>query len=200
MRKSLSLAALVAVMLVGGCGPKAAKVDDQRIAAADQNAEWVSYGKGYSEQRYSPLDKVNASNVGQLGLAWFADFDTDRGQEATPLVVDGVLYTTTNWSMVYAFDAKTGKQLWKYDPKVDRNHGFSACCDTVNRGVAAYGGNVYVATIDGRLIALNGKTGKQVWSVQTTPPNTAYTITGAPRAAKGKIFIGNSGAEYDVRG
>ncbi|HET9160233.1 MAG TPA: PQQ-binding-like beta-propeller repeat protein, partial [Caulobacteraceae bacterium] len=200
MRTSLALAAMAAVMLVASCGPKAAKVDDKRLIAADGNAEWLSYGKGYSEQRFSPLDKVNAGNVGQLGLAWYAQFDTNRGQEATPLMIDGVLYTTTNWSKVYAFDAKTGKLLWSYDPKVDQNHGFHACCDTVNRGVAAWNGKLYVGTIDGRLIALNAKTGKEAWSVQTTPKDSSYTITGAPRVAKGKVFIGNSGAEYDVRG
>lgn len=205
MRKPLTLAMLVPALLIGvmalaACQPKAAQLDDKRLVAADGNAEWLSYGKGYSEQRFSPLDKVNAANVGQLGLAWYAQFDTDRGQEATPLVIDGVLYTSTNWSMVYAFDAKTGKRLWKYDPKVDRNTGFHACCDTVNRGVAAWKGKIYVATIDGRLVALDARTGKEVWSAQTTPKDSSYTITGAPRVAKGKVFIGNSGAEYDVRG
>jgi quinohemoprotein ethanol dehydrogenase len=169
MRKPLIGAALLGCMLLAACGQKAAQVDDKRLVAADSNAEWLSYGKGYSEQRFSPLDKVNTGNVGQLGLAWYAQFDTDRGQEATPLVIDGVLYTTTNWSKVFAFDAKTGKQLWSFDPKIDQNTGFHACCDTVNRGVAAWNGKVYVATIDGRLIALNAKTGKPAWSVQTTP-------------------------------
>jgi quinohemoprotein ethanol dehydrogenase len=200
MKTPLLLAVMAAVMTLAGCGPKAAKVDHARLVAADANAEWLSYGKGYSEQRFSPLDKVNAGNVGQLGLAWYAEFDTNRGQEATPLVIDGVLYTTTNWSKVYAFDAKTGKALWAFDPKVDQNKGFHACCDTVNRGVAAYEGKIYVATIDARLIALDAKTGKELWSVQTAPRDKAYTITGAPRVAKGKVFIGNSGAEYDVRG
>src|SRR5690349_12569729 len=101
MKTPLALACLAALLLAS-CGPKAAKVDDARLVAADGNGEWLSYGKGYSEQRFSPLDKVNAGNVGQLGLAWFHEFDTNRGQEATPLMIDGVLYTTTNWSKVYA--------------------------------------------------------------------------------------------------
>src|SRR5206468_6143982 len=128
--------ALALAVTVAACQktPKVGNVDGARIAAADTNAEWVSYGKGYSEQRFSPLDKVNAGNVGQLGLAWYAQFDTDRGQEATPLMVDGVLYTTTAWSKVFAFDAATGKLKWSYDPKVDGRKGFDACCDVVTRG------------------------------------------------------------------
>ena len=198
----LGLALALAVGLVA-C-QKAAKgpgnVDGARIAAADTNAEWVSYGKGYSEQRFSPLDKVNAQNVGQLGLAWYAQFDTDRGQEATPLMVDGVLYTTTAWSKVFAFDAATGKLLWSFDPKVDGKKGFDACCDVVNRGVAVWKGKVYVGTLDGRLIALNAKDGHVIWSVQTTDTSKPFTITGAPRVVKDKVLIGNSGAEYGVRG
>ncbi|MFC3067775.1 PQQ-dependent dehydrogenase, methanol/ethanol family [Phenylobacterium soli] len=198
----LGLALALAVGLVA-C-QKAAKgpgnVDGARIAAADTNGEWVSYGKGYSEQRYSPLDKINASNVGQLGLAWYAQFDTDRGQEATPLMVDGVLYTTTAWSKVYAFDAASGKLLWSYDPKVDGRKGFDACCDVVNRGVAVWKGKVYVGALDGRLIALDAKDGHVVWSVQTTDPAKPFTITQAPRVVKDKVLIGNSGAEYGVRG
>ncbi|WP_309087327.1 PQQ-dependent dehydrogenase, methanol/ethanol family [Phenylobacterium sp.] len=200
--KIIHLGAAVAVALaLAACQkPQTANIDGERIAAADANAEWLSYGKGYSEQRFSPLDQVNAGNVGQLGLAWYADFDTDRGQEATPLVVDGVLYTTTTWSKVFAFDAKTGKQLWKFDPKVEGAKGFNACCDVVNRGVALWKGKVYVGTIDGRLIALDAKTGQQVWSVQTTDTSKPYTITGAPRVVKDKVLIGNGGAEYGVRG
>ncbi len=130
-------------------------------------ANGCPYGKGYSEQRFSPLDKISTANIGQLGLAWYAQFDTDRGQEATPLMVDGVLYTTTAWSKVFAFDAATGKQLWAFDPKVEGAKGFNACCDVVNRGVAVWKGHVFVGTIDGRLIALDAATGKQAWSVQT---------------------------------
>ena len=197
---TLGLALALAVTLAACQKTGGANVDGARIAAADGNDEWVSYGKGYSEQRFSPLDKVSTANVGQLGLAWYAQFDTDRGQEATPLMVDGVLYTTTAWSKVYAFDAATGKPKWSFDPKVDGAKGFDACCDVVNRGVAVWKGRVYVGTLDGRLIALDAETGKQVWSVQTTDPAKPFTITGAPRVVKDKVLIGNSGAEYGVRG
>ena len=195
------LALACAALLVGCQKPKPpADVDGARIEAADGNGEWLSYGRTYSEQRYSPLDKINAGNVGQLGLAWSYEFDTDRGQEATPIVVDGVLYTTTAWSKVYAFDAKTGALKWSYDPKVDGSKGFDACCDVVNRGVAVWKGKVYFGALDGRLIALDAGTGKEVWSVQTTDPKQPYTITGAPRIIAGKVMIGNGGAEYGVRG
>ena len=200
--QKLALALMLAAGLAA-CQQKPAgpgNVDAARLTAADGNAEWLTYGKGYSEQRFSPLDKVNASNVGQLGLAWYAQFDTDRGQEATPLMVDGVLYTTTAWSKAYAFDAKTGKQLWAFDPKVEGAKGYNACCDVVNRGVAIWKGRVYLGTIDGRLIALDAKTGAPVWSVQTTDTSKPYTITGAPRVIKDKVLIGNGGAEYGVRG
>ena len=158
------------------------------------------YGRTYSEQRFSPLNKINADNVKNLGLAWYYDLDTDRGQEATPVVVDGVMYITTAWSMVKAFDAKTGKLLWDFDPKVGREILIHVCCDAVNRGVAVWKGKVYVGTIDGRLIALDAATGKPVWSVQTTDRSKPYTITSAPRAINDKIVIGNSGSEYGVRG
>ncbi|MGA0601038.1 PQQ-dependent dehydrogenase, methanol/ethanol family [Caulobacter sp. KR2-114] len=193
--------ALGAGLLLGAChaGPKG--VDATRLNGADADAgEWMTTGRTYSEQRFSPLTKVNADSVGQLGLAWHHEFDTDRGQEATPLMADGVLYTTTAWSKVFAFDAKSGQLLWSYDPKVDGQRGFSACCDVVNRGVAVWGGKVFVGALDGRLIALDAKTGKVDWSVVTVDQSKPYTITGAPRVIKGKVLIGNGGAEYGVRG
>ena len=185
---------------LGACGAGSSQVDGDRIAAADNSSDWPSYGKGYSEQRFVPLEDINRATVGKLGLAWYADFDTDRGQEATPLMADGVLYTSTAWSKVYAFDAATGKPLWHYDPQVAGAKGFDACCDVVNRGVALWQGKVYVGALDGRLIALDAKTGAVLWSVQTTDPAKPYTITGAPRVVKGKVLIGNGGAEYGVRG
>ena len=196
MRPWSSLAAAALAAALAGCGPT---VDGARIGKADP-ADWLTYGRSYDEQRFSPLTQVNKDTVAKLGVAWWASFDTDRGQEATPLVADGVLYTTTAWSKVFAFDAKTGKPLWAFDPLVPGEKGFNACCDVVNRGVALWKGKVYVGTLDGRLIALDARTGLVRWAVQTTDPNLPYTITGAPRAAKGMILIGNGGAEYPVRG
>ena len=139
-----------------------ATVTDAMLRAVP-GAEWLTYGGDYAEQRFSPLTMVNEYNVNQLGLAWFADMDTARGQEATPLVHDGVLYVTTAWSMVKAYDAQTGKPLWSYDPKVPRSTLYRACCDAVNRGVALYGDKLFVAALDGRLLALDQKTGKLLW-------------------------------------
>ncbi len=179
----------------------AAQVDVTRIINADQDAgNWLSHGRTYAEQRFSPLDKINEQNVGQLGLAWSLDLDTHRGQEATPLIIDGVIYSTSAWSKVQAIDAASGKLLWQYDPKVPGEFGVKACCDTVNRGVAAYKGRLYLGALDGRLIALDAATGKEVWSEVTVDQSQPYTITGAPRIVKDKVIIGNGGAELGVRG
>jgi quinohemoprotein ethanol dehydrogenase len=185
-----------------GAVPRVA-VDDARLLAAGEPAnagQWLSHGRDYSEQRFSPLAQLTPENVGQLGLAWFADFDTRRGQESTPLVIDGVIYVTTAWSKVYAFDAKTGQQLWKFDPKVPGEWAVNACCDVVNRGVAAWNGKIYLATIDGRLIALDSATGEPVWDIYTIERGQPYAITGAPRIAKGKVLIGQGGSEFSQRG
>src|ERR1700675_3559497 len=177
------------------------KVDAARMNNADREAgNWLSYGRTYSEQRFSPLASITAGNAKELGLAWFADLDTDRGQEATPLVIDGVLYTSTAWSLVKAYDAATGKLLWSYDPQVPRELGVKGCCDVVNRGVAAWKGKIYVGTFDGRLVALDAATGKPVWSVVTGDQSKSFTITQAPRVVKGRVVIGMSGGEYDARG
>jgi PQQ-dependent dehydrogenase (methanol/ethanol family) len=205
---------LAVLLVVAGCSKQpdstsappaaapTAQVDHERLVAADSNSEWLSYGKGYSEQRFSPLDQINRDNVATLGLAWYHEFDAnaDRGMEATPLIADGVIYTSTSWSRVYALDAKTGALKWSYDPKVDGQKGRDACCDVVNRGVALWKGRVYVGALDGRLIALDAATGKEAWSTQTTDTAWPYTITGAPRVVKGKVLIGNGGAELGVRG
>lgn len=178
-----------------------AAVDGSRIIAADSEpGNWMSTGRDYGEQRYSPLTQLNPDNVDQLSLAWFADIDTSRMQEATPIVVDGAMYVSTAWSHVKAFDVRTGRPLWAYDPGVDPAKGVDACCDVVNRGVAVWEGKVFVGTIDGRLIALDSTTGEELWSVVTVDESLPYTITGAPRIVKGQVIIGNGGAEYGVRG
>jgi quinohemoprotein ethanol dehydrogenase len=174
-------------------------VTDAMIAAAE-GGEWLTYGRDYNEQRFSPLEQIDEATVGTLGLAWFADLDTARGQEATPLVHDGVLYVSSAWSKVYAHDAATGALKWSYDPEVPRETLVRTCCDAVNRGVALYGDKVYVGTLDGRLVALNQSDGKVAWSKTVVPDQQNYTITGAPRAAKGLIFIGSGGSEYKARG
>src|SRR5271156_2001124 len=176
-------------------------VDGERIANADaEPGNWLSYGRTYSEQRYSPLKTINDKNAQKLGLAWFADLDTNRAQEATPLIVDGVMYVSTAWSLVKAYDARTGKLLWAYDPQVHRELGVNACCDVGNRGVAAWNHKIYVGAYDGRLVALDAATGKPVWSTLTVDTTKPYTITQAPRVIKGRVIIGNSGGEYGTRG
>ena len=189
------------IATTGAAPPRAANVDAKRLMNAGSDpANWITHGGTYMEQRYSTLAQVNAGNVGKLGLAWSYDLDTNRGQEATPLVIDGIMYTTTAWSKVVALDAATGKMLWRFDPKVSGDRGFAACCDVVNRGLAAYEGKLFLGTLDGRLIALDAATGKVLWSVVTVDQKQPYTITGAPRIVKGRVVIGNGGAEYGVRG
>jgi quinohemoprotein ethanol dehydrogenase len=177
-------------------------VGTERLLAADaEPGQWLSHGRTYSEQRFSPLTQIDTTNVGELGLAWFGDLPTTRAQESTPLFIDGVLYVTTAWSNVIAYDARTGTQLWSHDAQVPREWGSRACCDVVNRGAAAWNGKIYVGTIDGRLLALDAATGALEWSTDTlVRRDVAYTITGAPRVVKGKVIIGNGGAEYGVRG
>jgi len=206
------LRALFVVTLVllalGGCTRTARQivtgaknVDSSRLLAADREPQnWLTHGRTYNEQRFSPFKQINDQNVGQLGLAWSYDLDTRRGQEGTPIVVDGVMYFTSAWSKVYARNAASGAALWSYDPQVPGEWGINACCDVVNRGVAVWGGKVFVGALDGQLIALDATTGKPVWETLTIDRNFRYTITGAPRVVKGKVIIGNAGGEYGVRG
>lgn len=206
-RRAMSTIVVAAALALAGCGQGAAErsapategVTDAMIAAGVGD-EWLSYGGGYDEQRFSPLGVVNDSNVGELGLAWYADLDTARGQEATPLVYDGTLYVSTAWSMVKAYDARTGELKWSFDPEVPRKTLVRVCCDAVNRGVALYGDKVYVAALDGRLIAIDQETGQQAWSTTVVPDQDNYAITGAPRIANGLVLIGSAGAEYRARG
>ncbi len=199
--RSVLSAMLMSVAVVAASLGAGAPIDQARLnAAASEPQNWMEHGGTYAEQRYSTLEQITPGNISGLHLAWSYEFDTNRGQEATPLVIDGVLYTSSAWSKVFAIDAKTGKEIWHYDPKVPGPKAVSACCDVVNRGVAVWKSRVFVGTIDGRLIALDAKTGAPVWSVVTTDQSKPYTITGAPRVFKNKVIIGNGGAEYGVRG
>lgn len=178
------------------------QIDTARIIEADaEPGNWLAYGRTYGEQRHSPLTQINKDNIEALSLVWSKDMFTNRGLESTPIVVDGIMYFTGSWSIVYAVDAKTGEELWSYDPEVPGAWARKGCCDVVNRGVAVYDGAVFVASFDGYLISLNAETGEEIWRVNTLiDRNRDYTITGAPRVANGLVYIGNGGAEYGVRG
>src|SRR5262245_65447610 len=172
----------------GGGASESEVVDDAKLRGADADVgEWLTHGRTYSEQRFSPLDQVNEKNVGRLHEVWSFETGLGRGHEATPIVHDGVLFFTGSWSVVFAVDARTGKQLWKYDPQVEKITAQKACCDVVNRGVAIYKGRVYVGVLDGRLVALDEKSGAPVWSVVTVDQAQPYTITGAPRIVAGEV-------------
>jgi quinohemoprotein ethanol dehydrogenase len=175
-------------------------------AIVEPGGEWLSYGRTYREQRFSPLDNINRDNIGELDLAWSFKFDTARGMEATPIVHNGVIYVSTGWSHVHALNARTGEELWHYDAKVPKAQLAKTCCGPVNRGVAIWQDNantplqVFFGALDGRLIALDAKTGEENWSIQSTPTDGNYSVTGAPRIVKGMVIIGNGGAELGVRG
>ena len=176
---------------------------DSRNPLVDFNSspnEWLLHGRTYAEERHSPLDQINTSNVDQIGLSWSFETGTNRGHETTPIVKDGVMFITAPWSVVHALDAKTGDLLWTHDPQVERAWANNACCDVVNRGVALYENSIFFGTIDGRLISLDKDTGTENWSILTIDKSRPYTITGAPRIVKGNVIIGNGGGEFGVRG
>ena len=196
--------ALISLASHANSQPAAQTVNESSIM--NPGGEWLSYGRTYREQRFSPLDSVNRDNVDELDLVWSFKFDTARGMEATPIVHDGVIYVSTGWSHVHAIDARSGEELWHYDAKVPKAQLAKTCCGPVNRGVAIWQEDidsplqVFFGALDGRLIALDAATGMENWSVQSTPTDGNYSVTGAPRIVKGMIIIGNGGAELGVRG
>ncbi len=205
MKRSQGYVLAVVVAVGGGSwlatAQQVAKVDQSALKNAAKNkGEWLTYGRDQAETRYSPLDQITDKNVARLGLAQVWPMTALGAMEATPLISGGILYGTASYGVVFAYDLRTNERLWQYDPQVAFDVQQRACCGVVNRGVALYNGRVYVGALDGRLIALNAATGKVDWSVQTTNPNEWYTVTGAPRVIKGKVLIGNGGAEYAVRG
>ena len=177
-------------------------VDSAMIQANTATSrDWPTIGLDYAETRFSKLNQITSDNIGGLGLVWSYSLESSRGVEATPVVIDGIMYQTGPWSIVYAIDARSGKKIWTFDPRVDRAKGYKGCCDVVNRGVAVYKGRVFVGAYDGRLIALDAATGQKVWEKDTLIDREhSYTITGAPRAFNGKVVIGQGGAEYGARG
>ena len=172
------------------------------IAASEQDGNWLSYGHSYNEQRYSPLTQINETSVGRLGLAWHLDLPGMRSLVSTPLVIDGVLYFSGSFSVVFAVDAVSGKLLWKHDPETIQHAGKNAqLLWDMNRGLAYLDGKIFVGTADGRLIALDANTGSELWSARTLDPDTPRYITGAPRAFNNLVVIGHGGADVGpVRG
>jgi glucose dehydrogenase len=171
-------------------------IDDATLKNAGRTGQdWISYNAGWDEQRYSPLDQINASNVSRLGLAWYADIPSAPGrpqthQEATPLEHDGVIYSIAPWSVVYAVDARSGKELWRSDPEVNQEVWQSRiCCGVVNRGIALYKDMVIAPVIDGRMRALDTKTGRIVWETRVAPSDRPYSFTMAPRVIKGGLEV-----------
>jgi quinohemoprotein ethanol dehydrogenase len=196
--------ALIASMLpmppafAAGVTHTAGDVDAARLQAADSEPQnWFTGGRDKDGSYYSPLKTIDADNVKRLGFAWQYDLGAPmRGQEATPIEIDGVMYTSGTWGYVYAIDAATGKELWRYDPKPDYFAGRHPCCDLVNRGVAVWKGKVYVASVDGRLHALDAATGKKIWEADTIADHKLpYSSTGAPQIAGSVVVIGNGGAD-----
>lgn len=187
-RHTTSLGAFIVLVLAG------------RIAAGE-TFNWPDHNGDANESAYSPMDLINTANVQRLGLAWYLDLPGERTLQATPLAIDDVLYFTGGYSAVYAVDAGTGKLLWKYDPEVWKHNPAKMHFGLpVNRGVAYSDGRIFSATLDGRLLALDAKTGRELWSVQTVPAESVQTISGAPRVFKGKVIIGNGGSDFGMRG
>ena len=210
--RALAAPALALALLLTACGARDGdasseptafgQIDRTRLLAADSNpGDWLTTGRDFGKGHYSPLDQINRDSVARLGFAWEYAAGTRRGLEATPIVVDGVMYTSGVDGRVYALDARNGREIWHFNPEVDGQINRKACCDSVNRGVAVWHGKVYVAALDGRLFALDAAGGNVLWSVDTIVDKTrAYTSTGAPEVAGNVVVIGNSGAEYDARG
>jgi quinohemoprotein ethanol dehydrogenase len=188
----------IGALVLATSSPGADWVTAKQIIAAPAG-EWLEHGRDYFEQRFSPLTQINRSNIKDLGLVWHYDFGDRQGLEATPIMHNGVIYVSTDFSEVWAFNARTGEKLWSFVPDT-RYWQINTCCSPANRGVAIWGDKIYVGALDGRLIAISAKTGKQVWSTQTFPKSTRLSITGAPRVIKGVVVIGNGGAELGARG
>ena len=203
LKRSLLFSTGLALAASASFGEQARPVTDAVLKNAGKTGtEWLSYGLTPGETRYSPLNQINASNVSRLGLAWSYDIGSGGGnQEATPLYSNGTIYSITNWSVVYAIDVRTGKEKWRWDPEVNQTTVRpKLCCGIVSRGIALYNGKIIAPTLDGRLEALDAETGKVVWESRVSFSQDNYTLTMAPRIAKGKVIIGAAGAEFPVRG
>ncbi len=193
------LSSCLFVAIVGMFGPAIAQGDLQSRMQDDK--QWVMPAKNYASTRYSGLSQINASNVGQLKTAWSFSVGSNHGQEAAPIVIDGIMYVVGAYpNEVFALDATTGDLKWKYSPAVDPSSQGVACCDVVNRGEAYDNGKIFFNTLDNHTIALDAKTGKEIWVAKLGDISRGQTLTMAPLVVKGKVLVGNSGGEMGVRG
>jgi quinohemoprotein ethanol dehydrogenase len=198
--RKVAIATVCAASLIAlGCDAERTdirRIGDAEIADETRAHDWLSYGRTHSEQRYSPLNDISLGTVDRLGVAWYLDLPNDVGLVSTPLIVDGVLYFTGTMNLIRAVDASSGEVLWQYDPRVAAHIGTNRQVGWVhNRGISFYEGKIFGATWDGRLFALDAKSGAEIWSVRTFDADKPLYITGAPKAFKGKVVIGNGGTE-----
>ncbi len=202
-KKFLSGAAVSVAMMLAASGGSAVAgpvTDEMLLNAASDTHNVLTYGLDMEGHRFSKLDAINTNNVKNLVPAWSFSFggEKQRGQEAQPLVVDGVIYTTASYSRLFAVNAKTGEKLWEYDARLP--DGIMPCCDVINRGAAIYGDMIYFGTLDAKLVALNRMTGKVVWKKTVEDYQAGYSITAAPIVVKGKVIVTPAGGEFGVVG
>ena len=192
------MAAACAALLLAGCTKSGTPQPD---AGVGTDADWSAVGGAADEASFSRLTQIDTASIGKLGLAWSLDLPGEVTLEATPLAVGGVLYFTGSYATVYAVDAATGKQLWKFDPETwKRDPAKMHFSFGANRGAAYENGKVFAVALDGRMFALDAKTGKELWHADTIPVGKMMISTGAPRVMNGKVIIGNGGADFGARG
>ena len=194
--------ALVSVTALWLAGASAAAQDARGLDALSRDpGQWVMPARNYASTRFSELDQINGQNVSQLQLAWSFSVGVNRGQEAAPLVVDGTMYVVGPFpNKLFALDATTGELNWTYEPPTAEAAQGVACCDVVNRGAAYDQGKIFYNTLDDHTVAVDAKTGKEVWHEKLGDINLGETMTMAPLVVKGKVLVGNSGGEMGVRG
>ncbi|MGH8730640.1 MAG: pyrroloquinoline quinone-dependent dehydrogenase [Burkholderiales bacterium] len=166
--------------------------------AHSDKSNWLHVNGGYEQTRYYPGSQISSSNVSKLRPAFVFQTAVLESMETAPLIIDGVMFLTTSFNHVYAIDAVTGEEYWHY--KHNMGPVTVYCCGPNNRGVAAYGGMLFMGTLDAKLVALDAKTGKMVWETEIADPEKGYSETMAPTVVDGKVLIGTNGGEYGVRG
>ncbi len=190
----LTLAGLV----IAAANLNAQVTDERLLHAAQEPQNWLTYSGTYSSQRYSTLDQITPANAKNLEMQWVFQADSLQKMEATPIVVDGVMYVTQAPNDVVALDARMGRAFWTY--QYDVSPEARLCCGSVNRGLAIHGNTLFMGTVDGHLVALDATSGRVVWNIEIADPKLGYSITEAPLVVKDKVIVGPAGGEYGIRG